>query len=300
MDEQNQQALGNVNLNPPEKEIQNMQQVQPVQEKLKAPILVRILAMLMMIVGVSSAAYFIYLSVKAITEPLNFPWLIWATFFLFAAVFIIAAWGLRDMKKWGLYFVISLLSISILFSLFDITIKHSGSLIYELITVIINGAIIGYLLHIKNKFEPEKPHQPGLIIAMACAALVLPILSYIAFTSFERSQEKEIQTMTMDMVDRSIKSNVAAVAIELMDYDIDHDTYKGFPIEDTKSKELENIIGEAGCKTAMKVDISPDGKKFVVYQPLCSDLQKSACFEDDMTDSKIVDTAKVEKTYSCK
>lgn len=281
-------------------EINNPQQTQPVGEKPKAPILVRILAILMMIAGVSSAAYFIYLSVKAITEPLNFPWLIWATFFLFAVVFIAAAWGLRDMKKWGLYFVISSLSLSILFSLFDITVKHSGSLIYELIAIIINGAIIGYLFHIRNKFEPEKPHQPVSIIAMACAALALPILSYIAFASFERAQEKELQTMTTDALDHSIESNVAAIAIELMDYDIDHDTYKGFPVEDTKSKELENIIGEANCKTSLKIDISPDGKKFIVHQPLCSDPTKSACFENDMTEATIADTAIIEKNYSCK
>jgi hypothetical protein len=86
---------------------------------------------------------------------------------------------------------------------------------------------------------------------------------------------------------------------------MNHGTYSGFSIENTAmkdyAKDFEKAMSEnkLPCQSYLKIDISPDGKNFVVHQPLCSDVRKSACFEPDSTEPVISDTAKVEETYSC-
>jgi uncharacterized RDD family membrane protein YckC len=47
------------------------------------------------------------------------------------------------------------------------------------------------------------------------------------------------------------------------------------------------------------LDISPDGKKFVIHQKLCVDPNKSYCFDEKSSEISTVDTALVEKNYNC-
>lgn len=265
------------------------------KEKPKVPVPIIILAILMLLGGVSSIAYFIFFLA---TGLLTFPWLTGIGLFIFSAILITAAWGLRDMKKWGLYFVVLWSILSVLFSVYSIAVSHTVSL-YSLIFIPVNGLVAGYLIYIRNKFEPEKTHQPVLIASIATSVLVLFVIGTLLDQSLVQSQEKNLQTMKTNALDSSVETNVSHEAIALMDYDIQNDTYKGFSIDAKDIKDWNDTLG-AYCKTSLKIDISPDGKKFIIHQPLCSDPQKSACFEDDMSDAVIVDTAKVEKNYSCK
>jgi hypothetical protein len=290
----------NENFDPSEKESPQPQMAQsdPPSEKPKAPIPVRILAILMMLGGVSSMAYLIYFSILSATQSLNYPWLIRITLFIFAATIMAAAWGLRDMKKWGLYLVVLWTIFTVIFSLLGI-IRNPSTFFSNLIYILVDGAIAGYLIAIRNKFEPEKPHRPALMASMAAVALIIPVISLFALASFQKTPEKELQTMKMDALDSSVEENVSHESIALMDYDIQHDSYSGFSVDPKDTKDWESTVGQY-CQTSLKVDISPDGKKFVVHQPLCSDPKKSACVENDMSDSIVTDTAKVEKNYSCK
>jgi len=300
MDEQFQQSE-NENFNPPaESSLQspvNPQVPQIIKQKIPIPVI--ILAILWMLAGISMLAYLVYFFFVVGSEGLPFSWLVLLGLFIFGTYFIIAAWGLRDMKKWGLYLVVSSLAFAILFAIFNTAIQRSESLFSGLISLLIDGAILGYLIYIRNKFEPEKPHRPILFVSIAAATIIIPAVFYIALKPYQQAQEKNLQTMQTEDLDHAVRSNVWAVGLALMDYQIEHDTYKGFTMSDVKADELEKIAAP-DCQTQIKLDISPDGTKFVVYQPLCSDVQKSACFETDSTDPVISDTAKVEKTYSCK
>jgi len=300
MDEQFQQSE-NENFNPPaENPSQSPVNPQvPQIIKQKAPIPVRILAILMLLGGVASMAYLIYFSMLSATQSLNYPWLIRITLFIFAATVMAATWGLRDMKKWGLYLVVFWTISTVIFSLFGI-IRNPSTFFSNLIYILVDGAIAAYLIAIRNKFEPEKPHRPALMASMAAVALIIPIISLFALASFQKNQEKNLQSQSSTMWDHIVNTNVSSAGMELEDYFVDRETYAGFSIQNTAAKDFAKDINEQGCKTSMKIDISPDGKKFVVHEPLCSDPQKSACVENGIKDATVADTAKVEKNYSCK
>lgn len=307
MDEQIRQPNGE-NVNPLARG-SSQSPINPLAKEIgrqKAPIPVRILAILMMLGGMASMAYFIFFLAEAITGSLNFPWLISIGLFIFSAILITAAWGLRDMKKWGLYFAVSWSIIPILFSVYNLAIKRNVSLSYGSVFILVNVLVAGYLVYIRNKFEPEKPHQPVLIAAMAATVLVLSVISFILTSQLDKTEEKYLQTQKTAEVqpsaewDQTINSNVSMIGIELDIYFLNHNTYIGFSAQSTDVAYKAKDINEPGCKTSMKIDISPDGQKFVVYEPLCSDLQKSACYENGMDDAIVAETTSIEKSYSCK
>jgi len=117
---------------------------------------------------------------------------------------------------------------------------------------------------------------------------------------------KSLNPASISIIDQIINTDVSSASRELDDYFMNHGTYSGFSIENTAmknyAKDFEKAMNESKfpCQSYLKIDISPDGKNFVVHQPLCSDPQKSACHEDDMTDVMTADTAIIEKNYSCK
>jgi uncharacterized RDD family membrane protein YckC len=117
---------------------------------------------------------------------------------------------------------------------------------------------------------------------------------------------KSLNPASISIIDQIINTDVSSASRELDDYFMNHGTYSGFSIENTAMKDyamdFKKVMSEnkLPCQSYLKIDISPDGTKFVVHQPLCSNPQKSACFETDSTDPAISDTAKIEKNYSCK
>lgn len=141
----------------------------------------------------------------------------------------------------------------------------------------------------------------GLAVGSAAVSIILGmLLTKLPINKNIISQSSNLKTPSaMDALDKSVEANVSSVAIGLMDYDIEHDSYGGFSVDPKDTKDWEDTMGQY-CQISLKVDISPDGKKFIVHQPLCSDQTKSACYEDTSSEVSTVDTATVEKTYTCK
>ena len=88
-------------------------------------------------------------------------------------------------------------------------------------------------------------------------------------------------------------SYVLSIAAEANSYFSKNNTYKGYVLTETSSFKLPSGV-------FTKINISPDGKNFVVYRPVEKDQTISLCMENGMNDVVITDTVSIEKTYHCK
>jgi len=94
----------------------------------------------------------------------------------------------------------------------------------------------------------------------------------------------------------SLAMDIVSISNGLEEYFEEKNTYKGYALPNA----TQSMAGSEQCQSIIKLDVSPDGTKYVVHRPLCSDLTKSICVENGLEDMLIVDTLIVEKTYHCR
>jgi len=59
-------------------------------------------------------------------------------------------------------------------------------------------------------------------------------------------------------------------------------------------------INEEGCSSQIYLDISPDGKKYIIYYPTCSEGKTSAfCIQNGMEEPILADSSIARKEYRC-
>ena len=100
-------------------------------------------------------------------------------------------------------------------------------------------------------------------------------------------------------IDYSGKTAVLAINVDIKKYYSSKGTYKDYVAYVADFKEsLPDYIYKKIADTT--VDVSPDGKIFVIYYPIEGNTKQSWCIENNMPDAIISDTSLIQKTYHCK
>ena len=90
---------------------------------------------------------------------------------------------------------------------------------------------------------------------------------------------------------------MAGIVAKLEETFSTYKTYKGYSMSTADLAAVSNSV----CTTSTKLDISPDGKSYVLHRPLCGNPSVSACAENGVPGiMPNASTQIVEKTYHCK
>jgi hypothetical protein len=96
-------------------------------------------------------------------------------------------------------------------------------------------------------------------------------------------------------VNRAIPINIKGSMVpQVEEYKREKNTYAGFVFNGKTS------VNNDKCKSELKIDISPDGTKYVMHQTLCGNDAKSFCYDNDSTEVVEVDTSSVNANYRCR
>lgn len=105
-----------------------------------------------------------------------------------------------------------------------------------------------------------------------------------------------------ESINNAIISNMRSISSLLEQYKNTHGTYKAFSVSEADKSKL--MFDTSGCKSEMKIDISPVKEEYVIYASSCTDSAMSFCVEQQVGMNPInpipASTALVEKTYHCK
>jgi hypothetical protein len=261
--------------------------IAPADTNSKIPLPVRIIALLMLLGGLLSLFASVYEIFENLTNPspLILPLSVSIPNILLAGIIIVVAFGLSNMRKWALYFMVVSAGLSILSFLFGIIFLHSALSLYWIIITVLDIVFAAYLIFIGDKFEPGKPDRPLLIIGAAILALFFTVGAYFTSTHSQQAQQQAENSYYKD------SGWTEYDTIKLMDaaksYHNLQNTYKGF-------KTPADFKPDSTCGNRPIVNISSDGSQMAVFIQYCSsDKQgKYAC-----QDSKL-NEADVDATYA--
>lgn len=146
--------------------------------------------------------------------------------------------------------------------------------------------------------SPKKKVKTWVIIIVAIAfflimVAIIGLFSSIVLVSLESARNKANQA-AIEAYNSSIIPAIIIQADELDQYKETRGTYLGFVVTNLNEISAEN------CNSKMRIDISPDGLKYVVSQPLCGDGSVSYCYDNNSDDVEQADTSFILSQYRCK
>jgi hypothetical protein len=164
----------------------------------KAPLSVVIISLVTLFAGLITFLFsllLIYQNVSEGNEILIYPAHILVFFVIFSIFLVTAAYGLRTMKKWGLYAFASWQFFAILYSIFNIFYLHFVQLSTGVVGILFNGLIVYYLYKIRDKFEPGGSYRKVEIIGILCISLSVMALAGVAAQEFEKFEKEKVAAL---------------------------------------------------------------------------------------------------------
>lgn len=105
----------------------------------------------------------------------------------------------------------------------------------------------------------------------------------------------------MKRADDRIKRFIVEFATITDNYRKAHGSYKNIQ-QDPQIVVRNYIVLKSICisiESTSQLDVSPDGTKLVIHQPLCSNPAKSYCYDENSTEVTLTDTAFVTTKFKC-
>lgn len=117
---------------------------------------------------------------------------------------------------------------------------------------------------------------------------------------FREPEQKKVSSVqstneTTELFKEQVKTRIKIVRSAMEAFKNQKGSYTDYEIN------LPEInLKESECVSTLHLDIAPDGSKYILYQPICPDVQQSYCTENGQAEIIIASTSLIQKTYHCR